>query len=127
MPTRRNKRRKRRRSRRLRKRGGTQLVFMVSSNISDASIRTAFEDLFDVDINYVSDITLVGNLKRIRLLNPIGDEEFLNDISNHELVRVRRVQGGVGPNRWTHSHVVSAERQVDDAENTEVDFLIQRI
>jgi hypothetical protein len=98
---------------------------MVSSNISNARIRLAFNDLFDLDEDYVSEITLEGNLKRIRLLNP-PNCDFLDDISNHELVRVHRVRMGVGPNRWNHSHVVPAERQVDDAENTEDYFLIQR-
>ena len=119
-------RRRLRKSRRLRKRGGVpgDHDYLVSSNVSDDTIKEVFAEIFGVDEEDVDDfatITLDGARKRVHLQNP---PPAAGDVLNYNMIMARLRRVGIV---WLLLTDIPDGRTVDDAANTNSEFILQKM
>ena len=115
---------RRRKSRRLRKRGGAVYDYLVSSNVHNEEIKEVFAEIFGVEDYEVDDfatITLDGARKRVHLQNP---PPAAGDVLNYNMIMARLRRVGIV---WLLLTDIPDGRTVDDAANTNSEFILQKM
>ena len=98
--------------------------YLASSNVNDEEIKEVFAQIFGVDDYEVDDfatITLEGNRKRVHLQNP---PPAAGDVLNYNMIMAK--MRGFG-NVWNILTDIPDGRTVDDAANTNRDFILQKM